>query len=625
VGNTCIRNDTGNKDNVSVTLSDYSKTNAGTYTAKVTALSNPNYTLSSSVTKSWTINKAQLTSSWLNCGTFAYNGETRYAILRVSGFVNGEASSTTTSSFSGSSYTLEKSTGSVDLKFSYKNANTYSFNVTGFNNSNYEFASTSNQVTVTKPQLSVQWVGSNYTYDGNSHEIKAYISGFVNGEESSISLSNFTRSFSNGSTSLDPTVSTGSGSLILTFSIKDAATYSFSISGYSGNYTIPDKTTNAKTVKVSCKAVTASWSGSDLYTYTGLSQGKTLYISGIASGDISTFKNYLTTSGVNPTITSDASGVSYYFGAINKGTYNISVSAKSTLKNYSFTAQSKEFEIKPKALETSWSSSTNNWSDTYDGNNKTITLTISGFVNGEESSISLSNFTSSRTISGYDNSVSGMLKLSYSFKDSGSYSINVSAFSNSNYSFTATDKNYTINKKAVTVYWEGLDSYTYNGTTQGKTLYISGILSNEVATVNNCLTYTNSNITPTITTDSSGIKLSFKAINAGSYSVVVKGNTSLKNYELSTQKATFNISKKILTVDTSSISSENLQFNGLVSGESISKSNYTLSIYEDSQHKKLLSISDLQVNTTYYYHIDLIGNSNYSLSNSDGSFEKEEA
>lgn len=206
----------------------------------------------SSVTKSWTINKVKLTSTWLDCGTFAYNGETRYATLRVSGFVNGEASSMTTSSFSASTYTLDKSTGSVDLKFSYKDAKDYSFVVSSINNSNY--------------------------------------------------------------------------------------------------------------------------------------------ISGIASGDISTFKNYLSASGVTPTITTDASGVSYYFGETNKGTYNISVSAKSTLKNYSFSAQSKTFAITAQALETSWSSSTGNWSDTYNGQNSIITLTISGFVNGEK--FTSSNFTS---------------------------------------------------------------------------------------------------------------------------------------------------------------------------------------------------------------------------------------
>ena len=715
VDNTCIRNDTGIRDTVSVTLSGNTQTNAGTYTAKATALSNANYTLPSSVTKSWTINKVKLTSTWLDCGTFAYNGETRYATLRVSGFVNGEASSMTTSSFSASTYTLDKSTGSVDLKFSYKDAKDYSFVVSSINNSNYELTSTSNnvkvtqkqltstwldcgtfayngetryatlrvsgfvgsdasslttssfsastytldkstgsvdlkfsykdakdysfvvssinnsnyvfistssQVSVTKPQLSVQWVGSDFIYDGNSHEIKAYISGFVNSEESSVSLSNFTRSFSNGSSSISPTVTTGSGSLILTFSIKDVATYSFSISGYSGNYTVQDKTTNKITVKVSPKTVTVSWSGLDSYTYNGSSQGKTMYISGIASGDISTFKNYLSASGVTPTITTDASGVSYYFGETNKGTYNISVSAKSTLKNYSFSAQSKTFAITAQALETSWSSSTGNWSDTYNGQNSIITLTISGFVNGEK--FTSSNFTSSRTISNYDNSVSGVLKLSYNLKDSGNYEINVSAFSGSNYSFVSTKTLYTINKKTLSTSWSGSSS-TYSGTSQGYDLVISGIIIGEETTVKNCLSYTNSNITPSITTNNSSIKLSFKKTDAGSYSVVVKGNTSLKNYDLSTQTKNFSISKKTLTVDTNSIGSGILQFNGLVSGESISKSAYTLSIYEDAQRTKLLSLSDLQENTTYYYHIDLIGNSNYSLSNSDGSFEIGEA
>jgi hypothetical protein len=208
---------------------------------------------------------------------FTYDGLSHSMKLNVKGFVSDDGLDLTTSSFTASrTYTISKESNNVVLSFSIKDAGDYTVNVSALNNQNYIFDATSNSVSIEKAPLSIVWSGNNFVYDGASHTIKATITGFVNGEESSQALSNFVRSFD-----INPTLSYNNGAVILSRSIKDAGTYSFSISGYNGNYSLSAAST--KTIVVSPKAVTIQWSGNDTYTYSGASQGKTLFISGFHS------------------------------------------------------------------------------------------------------------------------------------------------------------------------------------------------------------------------------------------------------------------------------------------------------------------------------------------------------
>lgn len=614
VKNACVNNETGTKDTVTVTLSNYSKTNAGTYTATATKLSNSNYELPTANTKSWSINKVKLTATWDSMNDFTYDGLSHSMRLTVKGFVSDDGLDLTTSSFTASrTYTISKESNNVVLSFSIKDAGDYTVNVSALNNQNYIFDATSNSVSIEKAPLSIVWSGNNFVYDGASHTIKATITGFVNGEESSQALSNFVRSFD-----INPTLSYNNGAVILSRSIKDAGTYSFSISGYNGNYSLSAAST--KTIVVSPKAVTIQWSGNDTYTYSGASQGKTLFISGIVSDDISSFKNYLSVSGdITPTITQSATGLEYYFGATAaKSTpYSFSIASKSTLKNYTFTSQNNiSFSINPKTLSVEWSTSTGNLTDVYDGQEKTITLSIIGFVNAEK--YTSSYFTTNCSVASYDNSVAGTLKLVFKAKDSGVYSINVSKFNNSNYSFNSTSKTYTVNPKALAATWVGSSS-TYSGQEQGYELIITGMINSDINSIKNNLLCTG-DITPKVTSDTTRIIYSFKAVDAGEYSVCVKANSVLKNYTLIQQTKSFEIEQRVVTANINS-SDGSISFSNVVSGESIT--GYKLEVFSDANHENM--VSTWVEDGVYYYVVELLSAKNYVLANSEGSFEVGEA
>ena len=319
----------------------------------------------------------------------------------------------------------------------------------------------------------------------------------------------------------------------------------------------------------------------------------------------SSFKNYLSVSGdITPTITQSASGLEYYFGATAaKGTpYSFSIASKSTLKNYTFTSQNNvSFSINPKTLSVEWSTSTGNLTDVYDGQEKTITLSIVGFVNAEK--YTSSYFTTNCSVASYDNSVAGTLKLVFKAKDSGVYNIIVSKFNNSNYSFNTTSKTYTVNPKALTATWVGSSS-TYSGQEQGYDLIITGMINNDINSIKNSLLCTG-DITPKITSDTTRITYSFKAIDAGEYSVCVKANSVLKNYTLIQQTKTFEIEQRVVTVN--QISSDgSVSFLNLVSGESIA--NYKLEVFSDANHENM--VSTWVEDGVYYYVFELLSTKN---------------
>jgi hypothetical protein len=331
--------------------------------------------------------------------------------------------------------------------------------------------------------------------------------------------------------------SKSSNEIVLKFNIKNVGEYSYSITAFNNsNYKL--NAVSTKVVEVTPKEVTISWNGSNSYTYNGTSQGINMYLSGIASNDISSFKNYLSLTG-NCTnsydVTTNTNGINYYFYATNAGTYSITVKANSDLKNYKFITQNKSFTINKKTLTSNWISSTESWSDVYDGQINTISLVITGFVNGEK--YTSSSFSSSTSISSYDNTVSGTLKLNFNVKDSGSYTFKVDSFSNSNYIFTSTSKNYYIAPKALTVVWSG-SSDVYSGLSQGYNLQITGIINSDCNSVKESLVCSG-NISPKISSSLNSITYSFAAINAGTYSVNVKANSTLKNYTITSTSKTF--------------------------------------------------------------------------------------
>ena len=171
----------------------------------------------------------------------------------------------------------------------------------------------------------------------------------------------------------------------------------------------------------------------------------TLTISGIASSDLSSFSSYLTCTGAtlcNSTVVGNT--IQYSVFGKNASTYNITVTKSTALINYTMPNQLKTFTIDQKDLSATWSTSTYNDTDVYDGNTNMVILTINGFQNSE---VFISDdFTSSFPINAYDNTTPGSILLKFNVLSVGDYNYLVSEFSDANYNFVSTSYDYSITK-----------------------------------------------------------------------------------------------------------------------------------------------------------------------------------
>ncbi len=583
---------------------------------------NGNYVLSASQ-KQVVVSPRVVTIEWSGADSYVYNGSAQGKTLKISGIASSDISSFKNYlEVSGDALTskVEENGDGISYFFGAINAREtpYKFNVAGNDElKNYTFEAQNNVAfSITPRELTISWESSSgyFTneYFGGDYTVKAIISGFVNSEGGSQSFNNFVYSFG----TLDTSISQDNASVVLSVSVSDANTYTFNVTGYNGkNYILPENAEKTKTFTVTPKAVTLTWSGADNYVYTGEKQGKTLKISGIVAKDVSSFKDYLITSGdIVPEIRESSNGLSYYFGNANAKTtsYTFSIRSNEKLNNYTFAAQNNvSFSIAPKELTAEWSTSTGNASDMYDGTEKIVTLTVKGFVNVESfNDVFVSNYQYS-----YDNSVTGVIKLIFKVKDSGNYNISVFSLNNTNYIFESTSNTYTVNQRQITANWTGTAS-DYSGEEQGYVLELSGILSSDIDSVRKSLIY-DSNANVTVSKNETGIIYTFKATDAGEYYITVELNFALLNYDFDGEGHTFTIEKRIITVDETKIALGETSFLGLVEGEQAPECQ--LNVYSDSTLKTL--VTEFTEPGVYYYTVVLADDSNYELSNGIGSFE----
>ena len=212
-----------------------SASNAGTYTASVTSVSNNNYTVSGATgaTTSMTINKQTVTVTWGSTSSFVYDGTAKS--LTVTGKdAAGNAVPLTASNnqrtAAGSQTVTVKPTDTVNYALS---TNTQS----------------SRELTVTKATLGVNWSGAgSYTYNDNTtRTLTATLTGKI------------------GSDVVNPSVSG-------TTSAKSVGTYTARVVSLTGsaaaNYQLSNVGTSA-TLTIVPQRVSVQWSGSDSVVYDG--------------------------------------------------------------------------------------------------------------------------------------------------------------------------------------------------------------------------------------------------------------------------------------------------------------------------------------------------------------------
>ncbi|MGA2293474.1 beta strand repeat-containing protein, partial [Bradyrhizobium sp.] len=158
--------------------------NAGSYTANVTGtLTNPNYTVGSTTSGSWTVNPAPVTVTALG-GSSIYGASPSNPGLSATGLQNGQNASALTG--------LGNSFGISNIS----NAGSYALNAAGtLTNSNYTVASTNTgSWTVNPASVSVTALGGASTYGSSPPNPGLSATGLQNGENVSV-LSGLRNSF----------------------------------------------------------------------------------------------------------------------------------------------------------------------------------------------------------------------------------------------------------------------------------------------------------------------------------------------------------------------------------------------------------------------------------------------
>ena len=171
------------KDVTAVKL-NFSQKNASTYTYRLLAVSNPNYTIyMSQVT--WVINQSTVNLSWTASGTYTYNGYYQTVKLNINGFIESDISILESADFIGSTASMpisyiEKTDTAIALNFKQINAGTYTYQLSSIDNPNYKFVSTVNTWVISQLVADISWSSVlDFTYTGSQQSINAVVNNEV--------------------------------------------------------------------------------------------------------------------------------------------------------------------------------------------------------------------------------------------------------------------------------------------------------------------------------------------------------------------------------------------------------------------------------------------------------------
>lgn len=466
-------NDTDGKlystDSYTLTYSGNNAKSAGSYTARVTAISNKDYELdsSSSLTCEWSIAPMPVRLAWSYTST-VYNGNVQYPIATVTNNVSGEV--VEVDMYSGYQSNVNAATG-------------YTVTATGLSNSNYTLeggTSLTSTYDIVKRTLSYSWYavyeGSTSTkqkldglvYNGKNLTVLVELSGVCNNDTvNAVYVNNNYKNAGNGYTA------------------------SVSLDGASSaNYVLPDSAKSV-TFNIAKKPVKVNWK------WDGASTQSTIVYDGQVHTLVPTLSDLVSSDSCNFTATmTKVSGGNNYSnaGAIDAGQFKVTVSAL-TNSNYTLDGvadTSATITIAPQPVSISWTGSD---SVIYDGQNHYRYATVIGANDRKNVSFDYT---------------SGNYK-----KATGSYTFTVGSLNDSNYTLTGStgsaSASLKIAPKVVTVQWTGAGSFTYKyGTTHTVSASITNVESGDSVSLN----YNTSSRSVT---------------NAGTYEFVITG-TNNSNY-----------------------------------------------------------------------------------------------
>lgn len=370
-------------------------TDAGTYRAKITGVSNDNYrynTTDSKATFDWEIKKKKLTVTFDSGSDYTYNGEKQTRTAEISGFMGDDASALSNVRYfdistdcAGKSAAL--SGENVVITFTATNAGTYEMTFNGMASSvsveNYSLSSSTRYFTINKKELS--FTSRGYTYNGSEQDLEINVGNLMKEEDRTLAnLDAFTY------TNCTVNPSSGSNGSIVVKG-KDAGTYKVTISGINGalssNYQVTEQTIE---IKVNPKKITVgTWSvknnaTGDICAKT-LSSGTVvndidLVYNGYGNGSGTDGHGYTLTPVVSGLCTGDAqeelsltlSGATECSADNYSSTVSMSANYLSGYKNHNYTlaTTSVKWKINPCTVDFTWETPENL---TYDGEEKKIT------------------------------------------------------------------------------------------------------------------------------------------------------------------------------------------------------------------------------------------------------------
>ena len=379
-----------------VSANTVSITGAGSVTIEANQGGDDTYNPAPAVQQSFTVNKATLTATADNKSK-TYGDANPTLTITYSGFVNSENSSV-----------LDTEPTASTTADATSNVGNYDITVSGGSDDNYSFTNVSGTLTVHTKELTVTGaVVTQKTYDANTDA--TITNGSLNGVEAGddVTLTSGTGTFASANA--------GTGiSVTANYSISgtDAANYNLSQPTLTGNIT---------------KATLVANADNKTKVYGDANPTFTISYTGFVNGETATVID------TEPTASTIADASS------NVGTYDITLSGGSD-NNYSFgTLNNATLTVNKVAL----TATADNKSKTYGDANPTLTITYSGFVNSENSSVLDTEPTASTTAN--------------ASSDAGAYDITVSGGSDNNYSFNYVSGTLTINKADQTITITSID------------------------------------------------------------------------------------------------------------------------------------------------------------------------
>ena len=505
-----------NNDNAGLTLSyDKAVKDAGSYTAAA-SISNENYVLIGTTTQSFSIDKATLTATADN-KLITYGDAAPAFTVTYSGFVNDENAAV-----------IDTTASATSSYIRYNNVGSYTINVSGASDNNYIFVYQTGTLTVGHKAVTVSFDGySGLAYTGQIQTISATVSGTVNNDNAGLSLS-------------------------YNKTVKDAGAYTATASISNANYVLTGTTMQNFSIG---KATLTATADNKSIVYGDAAAVYTVTYSGFVNGE-----NLAV-------IDTTAAATSDYAQYDDAGEYPISVSGASD-NNYDFVYQAGTLNVDQKPVTVTF----DDYSGlVYNGQERTISATVSGTVNSDNVGLALSY---SKTV-----------------KDAGSYTA-TAAISNTNYVLTGTTtQNFSI-RKATLIATADNKSITYGDAAPAYTVTYAGFVNGENKTVINSLA----------SASSSYVQYS----DIGDYEISASG-ASDNNYDFVYQKGILTVCQKAVTVSFDNY--EGLIYNGQ---EQIISATVSGTVNNDNSGLSL-SYDKIVKNAGSYIATASISNSNYIL------------